>query len=112
MSDDLDWAPCLATAIASKLAERTWEVRVRSVKVAARDVVEVIYTDSLDADPKGIRLDLGSVRLGPERIRALSIDELAFDLIYLGMCEPRSIEDFLPPDSDGVRWLPAHQWLE
>ena len=112
MDDRSDWASRLAKAVASQLAERAREVQVHSIRATSPEVVEVIYTDSLGTDLKGIRLDLGSVRSGPERIRESSIDELAFDLVLLGLCEPRPIDEFLPPDSDGIRWLPVHRWLD
>ena len=86
-------------------------VHVHSIKATSPEVVEVVYSDFTDTGLKGIRIDLGSARSGSERIRLSSIHELAFDLIHLGMLEPRSLDEFLPPDSNGVSWLPLHRWL-
>jgi hypothetical protein len=49
---------------------------------------------------------------GPERIRDSTIEELAFDLILLGVCEPRSMNEFLPPDDNGIAWMPTDRWLD
>jgi hypothetical protein len=111
VSSQDDWAARLAEAVASQLSERTNPVHLHSIKIKSPDVVEVIFSNYGALDLKGVRIDSASVRGGPERIRLSSIEEIAFDLITLAMLEPRSIDEFLPPDGAGVRWLPAHHWL-
>ena len=112
MSATDDWAARLAAAIASQFARRTRPIHLHSIKIESPEVVEVIFSDLDDLDLKGVRIDSASVRLGSERVRLSSIDELAFDVITLAISEPRSIDEFLPPDSDGIRWLPLHRWLD
>jgi hypothetical protein len=88
--------------------------RLHSIAVVSPNEIAVIFSDSIDSEEnvKGIRLNLRSVQLGPDRIRLSSIDELAFDLVYLGICEPRYMDEFLPADLQGIRWLPVDRWLE
>jgi hypothetical protein len=124
VSSQDDWADRLAEAIASQLSESTLgagendrpgqalPIQVHSIKIKSPDVVEVIFSNYGDLDLKGVRIDSASVRLGPEWIRLSSVGEIALLLINLALLEPRSIDEFLPPDSAGVRWLPAHRWLE
>ena len=112
MSNPSDWASRLAYAVAHILPESRSSVLVHSIKVLSSEAIEVIYSYSMDRDLRGIRIDSASVRSASERIRTKSIDELAFYLIHVGMDEPRPKDDFLPADSNGVRWLPLHQWLD
>ena len=97
-------------------------IPVHSVRATSPEVVEVIYSSRLvgpdgvthytDPDLKGIRIDFASVQAASQPIRESSIDELASHLILLGIEEPRPLEEFLPPDSNGVRWLPLDRWLD
>lgn len=115
MSDRSDWASRLAAAVASKFAETTEArdstVQLHSVRATSPEIVEVIYSDSMHVGLKGIQIDFASVRSGSEIFRESSVDELASNLINLGMLEPRPLEEFLPADTNGVRWLPLHRWL-
>lgn len=111
MPDHVDWAARLVTAVLEQSAERTTELQLRSVQAVAPDAVELIFFVPGDVNPRGVALDASFVESASERVRSSTIDELAFDVITLGILEPRTIEDFTPPDNKGVRWLPAQQWL-
>jgi hypothetical protein len=111
-----DWASRLAAAIELRLAARAGEVQLHSVTATSSEevevVYEVVYCDLADSGLRGFRISADVVRSAPERIRESSIDELAFDIVTTGICEPRPPEDFLSPDVNGVRWLSTSRWLE
>ena len=113
MNGHSDWAARLGFAVTSKLATVATTIQLHSVKATAPELLEIIYSDSVDGIQylKGLRLDLSTVKSAAEIVRSSSVEELALDLVYVGICEPRSIDEFLPPDSHGIRWLPAQRWL-
>lgn len=110
-ADPGDWATRLAAALTAQLSERVTTFQVHAVEATSPDVVDVIYSDPDGVQLKGVRVDAATVHAGAERIKTSSVEELAFDVITLGMGEPRSEDEFLPPDHRGIRWLPAHRWL-
>jgi hypothetical protein len=116
VSDRSDWAPRLAAAVAFRFAETTeardTTVQLHSARATSPETVEIIYSDSMYVGLKGIRIDFAAVRAGSELFREASVDELALNLINLGMLEPRPLDEFLPADTNGVRWLPLRRWLE
>lgn len=112
MSDKLDWSSQLATAVADRFAEGPLEVRLYSVAAVSPEVVEIIYSDPVDGETMGIRIDLTSVRSTGGRIGDSTVDELALELVFVGMCEPKSKDEFLPPDENGVSWLRLREWLD
>ena len=107
-----DWAPRLVDAIERELAERPAVVHVHWVRATSPEEVEVVYSDWANTERLGFRLSASLVQSAPWRIRDSSIDELAFDIRTTVICEPRAPDNFLPPDTNGVRWLPWSQWLE
>jgi hypothetical protein len=40
-----------------------------------------------------------------------TLDEIAFDVVLVGICEPRHIAEFGAADRTGVRWLPLSDWI-
>jgi hypothetical protein len=87
-------------------------VRLHSVTAIPPDAVQMIFSDPQGGGLRGMRIDRASVRSARERVRDSSLDELAFDLVTTGICEPRSSDEFSPADSDGVRWLPLGRWSD
>lgn len=85
---------------------------MHSVQADRRDVVDVVYSWPGEATRRGLRLDLAFVERAPERIRVSTPEELAFDLVVIGILEPRSPDEFQEADANGIRWLPARAWLE
>lgn len=113
MTQQSGWAARLADVVAHQLhdvPEAGSSLFVHSINVRPDETVEVIYSTGMDPALKGIRLDADSVRSGGELLRTSSVDELAFFLVHVGLCEPRPNDDFLPPDHQGVRWLPMREW--
>lgn len=107
-----DWASRLAAAIALELSARPAISQLLSITATSPQEIEVIYSDVADSEVRGIRVSADLVRSAPPRLRDSSVDELAFDIVTMGICEPRPPEDFLPPDANGVRWLWLPGWLE
>ena len=107
-----DWASRLAAAIALELATRPAIPQLRSITATSSQELEVIYSDVADTELRGIRISADLVRSAPQRLSESSVDELAFDIVTTGICEPRPPEDFLPPDANGVKWLWLPGWLE
>lgn len=108
------WAAQFADAVRAEFTQRAQqtEITLRSVEAVSLQAVEVVYAWPGEDTLRGIRLDLSSVERASERIRTSSVGELAFDVVLAGMMEPRAIEDFAEPDASGIRWLPAHEWLD
>ncbi len=71
-----------------------------------------MYFASGESELRGIRISADVIRSAPDRIRVSSVDELAFDIVVMGMCEPRPLSEFLAPDASGVRWLSMSRWLK
>lgn len=112
MTEQSDWATQLSAAIQSQFGARPRTVELYSVRAVSPNVVEIIHSDPGGRGVRGIRIDRTSVLSARERISDSSIVELAFDLVYIGMEEPKPEEDFLPPDLDGVTWLRLARWLD
>ena len=87
-------------------------VTLQSVQVVTPSCVEIVYWWPGEDTLRGIRLDVSSMESASERIRTSSVDELAFDLVAIGMQEPRRIEEFTHPDENAIRWLPTETWLD
>lgn len=107
-----DWASRLVDAIELELAERPAAVHVHWVRATSPEEVEVVYSDWANTERLGFRISAPLVQSAPWRIRESSVDELAFDIRTTVICEPRAPDDFLSPDTNGVRWLPWSQWVE
>jgi hypothetical protein len=107
-----DWASRLAHLIERELAERPAVVHVHRVRATSREEVEVVYSDWTNTELRGFRISAPLVQSAPWRIRESSVGELAFDIRTTVIDEPRAPDDFLSPDTDGVRWLPWSRWLE
>lgn len=116
MPEPPEWASRLAAAVEGQFAEIAGRTPTRgqlcSVTAISPDVVEMIYSDPQGGGLRGMRIDLASVRSAGHRVRDSSLDELAFDLVTTGICEPRPSDEFAPADSDGVRWLSLDRWLD
>ena len=87
-------------------------VELRSVKATSPEEVEVVYIDHIYNEIRGVRISADEVRSAPQRISDSTIEEVAFDIVTTGICEPRPAEDFDAPDVNGVRWLSVPRWLE
>jgi hypothetical protein len=107
-----DWASRLARAIELELAESPADVHVYWVRATSPEEVEVVYSDWTNTELRGFRISARLVQSAPWRIRESSVDELAFDIRTTVINEPRAADDFLSPDTNGVRWLPWSRWLE
>lgn len=112
MTEQSDWASQLSAAVRSQFGARPRTVELYSVTAASSEVVEIVHSDPAGRGLRGIRIDQTSVLSARERISESSIDELAFDLVCIGMEEPKPEEDFLPPDDHGVTWLRLDRWLD
>lgn len=112
-----DWASQIAAAVRSELRDRAatqWLhcIELQSVHAASPTAVEVVWACAGRDALRGLRLLQRDVRAASERIRESDPRELAFDLVLVGMQEPRASEEFTAPDADGVRWLPVEAWLD
>ena len=107
-----DWASRLVDAIELELAASPAHVDVHWVRATSPEEVEVVYSDWTNTEPRGFRIRAPLVRSAPWRVRESTVDELAFDIRTTVINEPRAPDDFLSPDTNGVRWLPWSRWLE
>lgn len=107
-----DWASRLVAAIELQLAARPSVIQLHWARATSPEKIEVVYSDRATTELRGFRISAELVRSAPERIRDSSVDELAFDIVTTGICEPRLSEDFLSPDTNGVSWLSMSRWLE
>lgn len=107
-----DWASRLVDAIELCLAQQPATVDVHWVRATSPEEVEVVYSDWTNTQRLGFHISAPLMQSAPERISKSSVDELAVDIRTTVICEPRALDDFLPPDTDRVRWLPWSQWLE
>lgn len=83
-----------------------------SIRPVTDDVLEVVFSWLVDDDLRGIRLDRNVLDAATGRLMDHTLEEIAFDVVYLGICEPRDIAEFGAPDATGVRWLPLSDWIE
>ena len=102
----------MADAITREAARRSGAVELHSVRATSPEEVEVVYSDRVHMELRGFRISSEVVRSARSRIRDSSIDELAFDIVTTGVWEPRPSDDFLDPDTNGVRWLSIPGWLD
>lgn len=112
-----DWASQIADAVRSELRDRAATQRLhgielQSVQAVSPTAVEVVWACRGGDGFRGLRLLQGDVRSASLRIRESDPRELAFDLVVVGMREPRSNEEFTAPDAEGIRWLPVEAWLD
>lgn len=107
-----DWATRVANEVRLQYADGPREMGLQSVRATSPQAVEVIYSWPGEETLRGIRLHLASVEAASWRIRASTAGELAFDLVAVGMQEPRPLEEFSEPDENGIRWLPTSAWLD
>lgn len=107
---DADWAGSVAAAVRVQCGQRPGLVLER-VDVVSPEVVEVIYRWPEDVIRRGLRLSLNDVEQS-ERMRGSTPGEVAFDLVRIGMQEPRPVEELSSPDAAGVHWLPASAWID
>jgi hypothetical protein len=107
-----DWSSELVTEIEHQLQRTTGLPPVHSVAARSPDEVEIIFWAPTETPGlRGIRLSRDQVRGAGWRIRESTIGELAFNIIHLGIDEPRALDEFSPPDPHGVRWLDIPPWL-
>lgn len=106
------WSSELAEAVATLLSRRATPVAVLSVRPISDDVLEIVFSVPGDDDARGIRLDRRIIESSGGRLTQSSLDEIAFDVVAMGICEPRRLEEFRQADTAGVRWLPLSDWLE
>jgi hypothetical protein len=85
---------------------------VRSIRPVTDDVLEVVFSGPDGDDRRGMRLDRTVLDAATGRLLGHTLEEIAFDVVYMGICEPRSIEEFGVADATGVRWLPLSDWIE
>jgi hypothetical protein len=98
--------------VEAQLSGRTTTVAVHSVRPISDDVLEIVFSVPGEDDARGIRLDRRVIESSGGRLMQSSLDEIAFDVVAMGICEPRRLEDFRETDAAGVRWLPLSDWLQ
>lgn len=108
-----DWSSSLVATFGKELAPYISDVpQVHSVTATSPEEVEIIFSDPTGRPGlRGIRLNSDQVRAAGWRVRTATASNLAFDIVHMGIGEPRALEEFSPPDADGVRWLDIPQWL-
>ena len=105
------WALALANAVAAQLGRMTVTARVRWIRPTADDVLEVVFSAPGDNELRGLRVDRQTLEAATGRLAQSSLDEIAFDVVTMGIDEPRPIEEFCVADTSGVRWLRLSDWL-
>lgn len=107
-----DWSSAVVAAVDKESAHaRSDEPQVHSLTATSPDDVEIVFSHSWG--PPGRR----GIRLHRDHVRAagwlgeIPADHLAFYIVHTGIREPRRLDEFSPPDADGVRWLDVPQWL-
>ena len=106
------WSSQLADAVRAKLAGTTVAPTVHSIRPVADDMLEVVFSGPGDDELRGMRLDKKVFDAATGRLMGNTLEEIAFDVVYMGICEPRGIEEFGAADATGVRWLPLSDWIE
>jgi hypothetical protein len=112
MQEDVDWADRLASAVLAQMARQNTDREIHSVRAVSATAVEIVFSVPGEGTLRGIRLDLSWVEAASGRIEGSTIEELAFNIVHLGVLEPRSIHEFTVEDTAGVRWLSTENWLE
>ncbi len=74
-------------------------------------MLEVTFSTPGDTVLRGMRIDRGVLDATPGRLSGSSLEEIAFDILTTGICEPRDIDEFSIVDEAGVHWLPLADWL-
>jgi hypothetical protein len=106
------WSSRLADAVRAELARAGWTPTVHAIRPVTDDVLEVVFSGSRDGnDLRGIRLDRRALDAATGRLQGHTLEETAFDVVYLGISEPRNMAAFDAPDASGVRWLPLADWI-
>ena len=85
---------------------------VHSIRPVTDDVLEVVFSWPGDDDLRGMRLDRKAFDTATGRLMHHTLDEIAFDVVNMGIIEPRRIAEFGATDAAGVRWLPLSEWIE
>jgi hypothetical protein len=106
------WSSQLAEAVATQLSRRATAVTVHSIRPVSDHVLEIVFSVRGDDDLRGIRVERTVIESSDGRVMQSSLDEIAFDVVAMGICEPRRLEEFCEADTAGVRWLPLSDWLE
>lgn len=84
---------------------------MRSIRPVTDDVLEIIFSWPDDDDLRGMRLDRKVFDAATGRMMGSTLDEIAFDVVLMGICEPRDIAEFHAADRTGIRWLPLSDWI-
>jgi hypothetical protein len=108
----LPWSSQLASAVTALLAHETWTPTVHSMRPVTDDVLEIVFSWPDDDDLRGMRLDRKVFDAATGRLMGSTVDEIAFDAVLMGICEPRDMAEFGAADTTGVRWLPLSDWIE
>ncbi|MEX0665749.1 MAG: hypothetical protein WD598_13415 [Acidimicrobiia bacterium] len=99
--------------MAAELSDTTiHEVTVHSIRPVGDDVLEVVFSVPFDTHRRGIRLDRNTVEAARGRLMHSSLEEIAFDVVSMGIREPRPLAEFHSADTAGVHWLKLAEWLE
>src|SRR5580700_2128051 len=107
------WSSQLADAVRALLTSRDLGApTVHSMRPVTDDVLEVVFSWPHDDDLRGMRLDRKVFDAATGRLVGSTLEEIAFDVVYMGICEPRPIEEFGAADTTGVRWLRLSDWIE
>ena len=105
------WLAEVAREAAKLLAENPDEVQVEAIRMVGSDTAEFVYRQPWDGKLRGLRLRTVDIESG-SRLTEHTTGEIAFLLVYVGILEPKSDDEFAPPDSDGISWVQSRDWLE
>lgn len=104
------WSWQLAQNVVNIAAGRP-HVRVLSLALPSQEEFEVTFLPVGGAELVGIRLERGALLAKGSRLASSTVEEVAFDVVLLGLLEPRP--DLSPSSgSEGVRWLHLEEWAE
>ncbi len=106
------WAAQLAAAVWANQATGGVPVILHRVTPISDGVLEVVFYGGADVTLFGLRLEREVLEAATGRLMGCSVEELAFDVVTLGIREPRARESFFPEDAGGVRWLPLSDWID
>jgi len=112
MQEDADWADRLAAAVLVQMARENTDRVIHFARAASATIVEIVFSVPGEGALRGIRVDLSWVEAASGRLKGSTFEELAFNIVQLGVLEPRSIHEFTVEDTASVRWLSTENWLE
>ena len=106
---DPGWLAEVAREAIKRLAESSDGVLVEAVRMDGSSTVEFVYRQPADGELRGLRVT--KTDIANSRLVEHTPGEVAFLLVYVGILEPKSDDEFAAPDSEGIRWVISRDWL-